>query len=642
MPGTDQRDCGRRFGKTSGRAWLAALAALTVALTAAIATPADAQSESYLDRLPEDEVVYFVLPDRFANGDPANDRGVATAKDGADDPGRLVHGFDPTHKGFYHGGDLKGLTEKLDYIADLGATAIWLGPIYKNKPVQGAPGEESAGYHGYWITDFTDVDPHFGDRDDLKAFVGGAHRRGMKVYLDIITNHTADVIAYRECHDPDYAGPDKVEEGCPYRSKADYPFTTRGPADGAPINADFLGDGESHQTAANFDRLTSPDYAYTPFIPAGEENVKVPAWLNDVSYYHNRGDSAFLGEDSLYGDFAGLDDLMTEDPRVVQGFIDIFKDWISEYRIDGFRVDTAKHVNSRFWRAFIPAIKAHAAAEGIPNFYIFAESYILDGGLLAAQANDAAFQAALDFPLFKAATDVLVDGAPTSRLAERYATDPLFDGGEEMARRLPVFVGNHDAGRFAGAVVKADPEIDDDALYKKIRLAHALLFFGRGAPVIYYGDEQGFTGDGGDQDAREDMFPSRVETYNDNRLAGIRGTTASDNFNKKHPLFRSFARMAALYKKHDALRRGRQIVRLVEFDDGGAFALSRLDAETGEEFLFVMNSGAAQRNLQVSVEPSSSRWSSLVGRCGDEPTAIGSLNVSVAPMEYTLCHGKSR
>ena len=158
------------------------------------------------DRLPVDEIVYFMLPDRFENGDPDNDTGGFPG-------GKLDHGFDPTHKGFYQGGDLKGLTSRLDYIQGMGATAIWLGPIYKNKPVQGGPGQESSGYHGYWITDFTDVDPHLGTKEDLKAFVSGAHERGMKVYLDIITNHTADVISYRECYDPDYDGDDKVEIG---------------------------------------------------------------------------------------------------------------------------------------------------------------------------------------------------------------------------------------------------------------------------------------------------------------------------------------------------------------------------------------------------------------------------------------------
>ncbi len=162
-------------------------------------------------RPPEDEIVYFVLPDRFENGDTANDNGGL-------DGGRLTTGFDPTHKGFYHGGDLKGLIARLDYIQGLGATAIWLGPIYKNKPVQGGPGQESAGYHGYWITDFTSVDPHFGNDADMRAFVAAAHARGMKVYLDIITNHTADVIQYREC----------PQRACAYRSKGDYPVLAQG------------------------------------------------------------------------------------------------------------------------------------------------------------------------------------------------------------------------------------------------------------------------------------------------------------------------------------------------------------------------------------------------------------------------------
>ena len=124
------------------------------ALALLFAAPAvSAQTADYRARLPQDEVIYFLLPDRFENGDTANDRGGLKG-------GPLVTGFDPTAKGFYHGGDLKGLTRRLDYIQSLGATALWVGPIFKNKPVQGGPGQQSAGYHGYWITDFTQVDPH--------------------------------------------------------------------------------------------------------------------------------------------------------------------------------------------------------------------------------------------------------------------------------------------------------------------------------------------------------------------------------------------------------------------------------------------------------------------------------------------------
>ena len=137
-----------------------------------------------------DQNFYFVMGDRFANGDPANDTGGLGS-----DP--LVSGFDATKKGFYNGGDLDGLREKLDYVQGLGTDAIWLTPIFKNKAVQLEDGP-SAGYHGYWITDFTQVDPHLGTNQDLAELVDAAHDRGMKVFFDIITNHTADVIGYSE------------------------------------------------------------------------------------------------------------------------------------------------------------------------------------------------------------------------------------------------------------------------------------------------------------------------------------------------------------------------------------------------------------------------------------------------------------
>src|SRR5688572_760776 len=133
------------------------------------------------------EQFYFLLPDRFANGDKGNDKGGY--------PGdRMSTGYDPTDKGFYHGGDIQGVIDRLDYIQGMGTTAIWLAPIFKNQPVQG----DSAGYHGYWITDFTQVDPHMGNSRDLKRLVKLAHDRGMKIFLDVIVNHTADVIKYQE------------------------------------------------------------------------------------------------------------------------------------------------------------------------------------------------------------------------------------------------------------------------------------------------------------------------------------------------------------------------------------------------------------------------------------------------------------
>src|SRR5277367_76310 len=155
------------------RIFVAAVAASLLGLNCAAASFAQ-PAQDYRSRLPADEIIYFLLPDRFENGDPSNDRGGLTG-------GRLATGFDPTAKGFYHGGDLRGLIARLDYIQALGATAVWLGPVFKNKPVQGTPGHESAGYHGYWITDFTRVDPHFGNDEDMRNLAEAVHSRGMKL-----------------------------------------------------------------------------------------------------------------------------------------------------------------------------------------------------------------------------------------------------------------------------------------------------------------------------------------------------------------------------------------------------------------------------------------------------------------------------
>ena len=194
--------------------------------------PARRRRADYRARLPEDEVIYFLLPDRFENGDPSNDRGGLTGD-------RLATGFDPTHKGYFHGGDLKGLTKRLDYIQGLGVTAVWLAPVFKNKAVQGPPGQESAGYHGYWVTDFTQVDPHLGTNDDFKAFVDAAHARG----------HEGLHGHHRQPHggrDP-YPAECEGQGDCAYRSIADYPYQRRGGIGGAAINAGFAGDGSTRR-----------------------------------------------------------------------------------------------------------------------------------------------------------------------------------------------------------------------------------------------------------------------------------------------------------------------------------------------------------------------------------------------------------
>lgn len=579
------------------------------------------ESQAFRKRAVGEEVIYFLLPDRFANGDAGNDRGGLRGD-------RLHTGFDPRSKGFYHGGDLKGLTAHLDYIQALGATAIWLGPVYRNKPVQGEPGHESAGYHGYWITDFTKVDPHFGTERELRTFIEAAHARGLKVYLDIIVNHTADVIRYREC----------PGAPCPYRSRAQYPYARHGGIAGEAINPGFAGDGPQQQHAANFAKLTRPDYAYTPYVPAGEARIKKPDWLNEPIYYHNRGNSTFEGESSTMGDFSGLDDLMTENPRVVQGFIEIFGAWIDQYSIDGYRIDTAKHVNPEFWQAFVPAMRARAAARGIVNFHIFGEvsSATMDPALLAEHTRIDKLPAVLDFAFAAAVRDTVAGDAGTDELARLFAADALYEGGVAAALQLPTFISNHDDGRFAYFARRARPSASDAELLQRVRLAHAMLLLLRGVPTVYYGDEQGFVGLGGDQAARQDMFASQVESYNSQPLLGSATTTAVSHFDTGHPLFQTIRTLARLREQQPALRTGRQIVRAAA-KAPGLFAVSRRDPDTGRETVIAFNTATTALGAWIEVDTASDRFASLYGDCAAAPLAPGSYRVELPPLDFVVC-----
>ena len=146
-----------------------------------------------------DEILYFTIPDRFDDGNRENNCGdyAGICRPDGTQQEVLSHGYLPSQKGYYHGGDLEGLRRRLPYLHHLGITAIWVGPIYANQTVQSDTTDlygHSAGYHGYWILDFLRVDPHLGTNEEFARLVDDAHRRGIKVFMDIVTNHTADVI----------------------------------------------------------------------------------------------------------------------------------------------------------------------------------------------------------------------------------------------------------------------------------------------------------------------------------------------------------------------------------------------------------------------------------------------------------------
>ncbi|MFI9647637.1 pullulanase-type alpha-1,6-glucosidase [Streptomyces sp. NPDC052040] len=564
-----------RRRRTRSRVVALTLTALAAALlpplaTAGAATPPAPPSDARLAAEParhDDtrEQFYFVMPDRFANGDRSNDRGGLTGS-------RLATGYDPTDKGFYQGGDLKGLTRRLDYIKGLGTTAIWLAPIFKNQPVQGTGADASAGYHGYWITDFTRVDPHFGTNKDLSDLIAGAHAKGMKVFFDVITNHTADVVDYEGAsHD--------------YLSKGAFPYLTK---DGRPFDDADYADGTK-----GFPVVGTGSFPRTPVVPAAKKDLKVPSWLNDPTMYHNRGDSTYAGENATYGDFSGLDDLWTERPEVVHGMERIYQRWVRDFGVDGFRIDTVKHVDMEFWTQWATALDRYAAAHGRRNFFMFGEVYSADPSVTAPYVTQGRLDATLDFPFQQAAREYASQSGSARGLAGVFADDYKYTTDKANAYEQVTFLGNHDMGRIGYFLKQDNPKASDAELLRKDEFANEVMFLSRGNPVVYYGDEQGFTGSGGDKDARQTMFASRVGDYLDDDEIGTDRTHASDAYDTGAPLYRQIAALSRLRTANPALADGVQTERYAA-DGPGIYAFSRTGTDS-TEYVVAFNNADEQR-----------------------------------------------
>jgi glycosidase len=561
-----------------------------------------------------DENFYFVMADRFSNGSTANDDGGLGA-----DP--MVSGFDPTNKGFYNGGDLAGLLGKIDYIQGLGTTSIWLTPSFKNKAVQ--PEDRSAGYHGYWITDFTQIDPHLGTNAELKALIDEAHKRGMKVYFDIITNHTADVIGYEEGARQPYISKDAE----PYRTAAGEAFDDR----------DFAG----LDTFPELDAAAS--FPYTPVLEPGEEDLKVPAWLNDPNLYHNRGDTTFAGEDAYYGDFFGLDDLFTEHPTVVDGMKEIYQTWIGDFGVDGFRIDTMKHVNDEFWQEFGPDVLAFAKEQGKDEFFMFGEVFDTTKSFTSQFTTRNRMQAVLDFPFQDAARNFASRSQDTRDLETFFAGDDWYTDADSNVYQLPTFLGNHDMGRIGSFIAADNPEATDAEKVARDGLAHELMYFSRGNPVVYYGDEQGFTGPGGGQDARQTLFASQVPDYLDDDLLGTDATHATDNFATDHPLYAKISGLAALTKEHPALRDGAHQHRYAA-EGPGIYAFSRTDAQDQREYVVALNNSEETRTAEVPTYIAKRNYTRIYGAAAAEAktSADGKLTVTVPPLSAVVYQSSGR
>jgi glycosidase len=453
-----------------------------------------------------DEVVYFVLLDRFADGDPANN---------------LDH--QPRNPGGWHGGDLRGLREQLDEIASLGATAIWINPVQRQidagLPVNPIPEAgvrdwfEHWGFHGYWIDDFYALEPRFGDEEELKELVAAAHARGIKVLLDVVYNHS--------------------------------------------------GYGAKYETDARY---------------AG--------WI--------RNEKPDCETDPLRCRVGGLPDFVTENPEVAEYVLQANIGLAQRTGLDGFRLDTVKHIDHEFWQLH----RERTRAELGEDFFLLGEVW---GG--SAQVLDPWFagdelDAGFDFTFRGSCRDFMAGrmrGVAYSAYLDR--RHRVRDG-----YHLAHYLSSHDEPLQLH-------EMGGDR--DRFRLCVALQMTTLGIPVIFYGEEVGREGSVWPKN-REDM------PWGERDIKPGRGIERDEGMREW------YRALIAARRQHPALSRGTYTALHAE----GDLLVFRKDDPGGDDAaIVVINRGAAPATIEV---PAPQGWSSAVDRLSGEAASItqGQLGVS--------------
>lgn len=277
----------------------------------------------------------------------------------------------------------------------------------------------------------------------------------------------------------------------------------------------------------------------------------------------------------------------------------IYQKWVRDFDIDGFRIDTVKHVDMDFWTQWATALDGYAAKHGRDDFFMFGEVYSADTAITSPYVTRGRLDATLDFPFQEAARQYASQGAPASKLAAVYADDYRYTTDKANAYEQVTFLGNHDMGRIGTFLKQDNPKASDAELLDRARLANELMFLGRGNPVVYYGDEQGYTGAGGDKDARQTLFASKTADYLDDDQLGTDRTHASDAYDTGHPLYRSIAALSKLTREHPALRDGTQTERYAK---DSVHAFSRTDTTRPYEYLVASNNSTEARTVKLPTE----------------------------------------
>lgn len=535
--------------------------ALTLALgaPAAAAPPAPAEPVDW-----RDQIIYFVMIDRFDDGDPRNN-----------DQGQGE--YDPADRRKFSGGDLAGVTRRLDYIRGLGATAVWITPPVANQ--WWSQRSQYGGYHGYWASDFKAVDAHFGTLADYRALADGLHRRDMRLVQDVVVNHMGDWFGWPGAWNPD------------------------DPAQGVELRRD--GGGRTAPAQAPFDR----NDVRTP----GDRAAAIYHWTPTIRDFTDPAQEHTFA-------LADLDDLNTENPTVRRALRDSYGYWIREVGVDAFRIDTAFYVPPQYFRDFLyaddpaaPGVLQVAREAGKPAFHVFGEGWGIDRPYEDVQARkiegyvrDAEgplLPGMINFTLYGTLADVFARGRPAAELGDRITRVMQVHANPWL---MPTFVDNHDVDRFLSG--------GDEAGLRQALLAIMTL---PGIPTLYYGTEQGF------RQPREAMFG-----------AGY-GGGGRDRFDTASPLYRYVAEVTALRRAHTVFSRGTPTVLAANAASPGLVAW-RMQHE-GETALVLFNTASAPilaDHVPTGLAPGT-RLAPLYALAGTAPRpqvgADGALTLTMPP-----------
>lgn len=497
--------------------------------------------------------MYQFITDRFADGDPSNNEG-------------KYGGYDLYRVDARHGGDFKGVEDKLDYIKSLGYNAIWISPVFQNR---------NNSYHGYGEIDFTLLDDRFGTLEDFRDMVDAAHSKGMYVIVDIIVNHMSDLY-YFEGHE---------NEGAPFRlHNGEYRLMQRNPDESYEdfkVDNTFFGEG---QYCDVYDSVGNKK------IDSGMGSGSF--WFSD---FHHNGDLTDYGDawcNHLGKIYGSLDDLRVTHPRVQDKIIAMTKSLIGSTDIDGIRMDTPMQVPLYFFKRWCPAVKDYAKSLGKDNFFIFGEFYCDRGrgATMVGRGKDASqygqpysfiddtytMDGGINYQMYFNFFNTAVKEQKYGKLNQckiQYEEDQkaydFYDPKYNETRYTMLnFYDNHDQWRITSA---------NDG-FKKANLASSIIAFWPGVPLFYYGDEQGFSSQGTALGgiSRED-FMSSVAWYNVKCKTGD-NPASNDNFDMCNPAYQYVQKIMNIRRQYNALQNTDELYeRWCQPEAGnGIYAYSRI------------------------------------------------------------------